>query len=661
MKRPHTREITILFFALYFLLFACTEQESENEVKWQNKFSDEVIRQIYNLKDARNTSGLLPYLSHNNAKYRKEAALAFGSVQDSLAINLLSQLISDSVKDVRIAAAFAIGQTRNKLALNELEKSIRNESNDEVKEALLKAYGKCVVLPTDLAVLYDFLKEQSCCKEGAIWGLYYAGIKNVFPETEEEKKLIYLLSEEKDNGIKLAIASYFSRFSNRVFEDFQTPLLIAAKQNKEIYVKNGLIKSLINVQGEELIQFYESILKDSLSDYRWKISALHAASKHPYQSVKELYWNALDDKQEAVVIRASEYLKENVPKSDLRRLINASKSQSNIRAKSDLLARCKMLDSLKEVDDYIFEVFNQINDQYDVANMVKSEASGRFALDFLQNLINQDTTAIIRTTAFDSYLKLLENTAYVSMLQQDETLRNNYIASFKASMLSGDIAINYLGANALRNEKIPLKSWISDYSFLQDCLQKLSLPIDVEAWLAIQNTLKSISDTAYHIPPIPMGENPINWSSIEEVSSNKKLNFKTNKGTFTIELFTEEAPGTVATFMQLVRNGFYEGKNIHRHVPDFVVQGGCPRGDGFGGLPETIRSEFGLREYNQEGLLGIASAGKDTESCQFFITHSPTPHLNGRYTIFAQVTDGMEVIHQLAMGDTIDSISDFNK
>ena len=88
-------------------------------------------------------------------------------------------------------------------------------------------------------------------------------------------------------------------------------------------------------------------------------------------------------------------------------------------------------------------------------------------------------------------------------------------------------------------------------------------------------------------------------------------------------------------------------------MPDFVIQGGCPRGDGFGGLPETIRSEFSYQEYIEEGMVGIASAGKDTESCQFFITHSPTPHLNGRYTIFAKVKDGMEVVHQLEVGDQI--------
>ena len=75
--------------------------------------------------------------------------------------------------------------------------------------------------------------------------------------------------------------------------------------------------------------------------------------------------------------------------------------------------------------------------------------------------------------------------------------------------------------------------------------------------MAIQNTLKSISETAYQIPPIPKGEKPIDWSILQNIKLAKKINFKTNKGTFVVELFTEEAPGTVAMFMQLVKNGFY--------------------------------------------------------------------------------------------------------
>ena len=118
----------------------------------------------------------------------------------------------------------------------------------------------------------------------------------------------------------------------------------------------------------------------------------------------------------------------------------------------------------------------------------------------------------------------------------------------------------------------------------------------------------------------------------------------------------EFAPGTVANFIALVRQGFYQDKTIHRVVPNFVIQGGCPRGDGYGSLDYTIRSELPPLYYDEAGYVGMASAGNHTECTQFFITHSPTPHLDGEYTIFARVTDGLEVVHQTQVGEYIKNI-----
>jgi cyclophilin family peptidyl-prolyl cis-trans isomerase len=105
----------------------------------------------------------------------------------------------------------------------------------------------------------------------------------------------------------------------------------------------------------------------------------------------------------------------------------------------------------------------------------------------------------------------------------------------------------------------------------------------------------------------------------------------------------------------LVRKKFYDGLTFHRIVPNFVVQGGDPRGDGWGGPGFALRSEFGMGHY-ERGTVGIASSGKDTEGSQFFVTHSHQPHLDGRYTIIGTVTAGMEVIDRLQIGDRIEAM-----
>ncbi|AMJ68016.1 hypothetical protein AXW84_04310 [Hymenobacter sp. PAMC 26628] len=144
----------------------------------------------------------------------------------------------------------------------------------------------------------------------------------------------------------------------------------------------------------------------------------------------------------------------------------------------------------------------------------------------------------------------------------------------------------------------------------------------------------------------------MDWGLVQGIPTNQRVKISTTQGDIVLELKVNDAPGSVANFVALVRRHFYDGLYFHRVVPDFVAQGGDPRGDGSGSTDYTLRSEFGDLRY-QEGSVGLASAGKDTESCQWFITHTPTPHLDGRYTIFAQVVSGMTVVHHLEIGDKI--------
>ncbi|HVR71697.1 MAG TPA: HEAT repeat domain-containing protein [Vicinamibacteria bacterium] len=129
----------------------------------------------------------------------------------------------------------------------------------------------------------------------------------------------------------------------------------------------------------------------------------------------------------------------------------------------------------------------------------------------------------------------------------------------------------------------------------------------------------------------------------------------TSRGVIEIHLNVVEAPLASAAFLDLARQGFYDGLTFHRVVPDFVVQGGDPRGDGRGGPGYTLRDEVGQRPYGR-GAVGLALAGKDTGGSQFFITLSPQPHLEGSYTLLGWVAEGMEVAEAIRPGDAIRTI-----
>lgn len=125
---------------------------------------------------------------------------------------------------------------------------------------------------------------------------------------------------------------------------------------------------------------------------------------------------------------------------------------------------------------------------------------------------------------------------------------------------------------------------------------------------------------------------------------------KTARGDIEIELFGDDATQNAASFVKLAQEGFYDGLVFHRVVPNFVVQGGCPRGDGWGDAGFAVRAEVNQHRYAR-GYIGVADSGKDTGGSQFFITHSPQPHLDGRYTVIGRVTKGMDVVDKLDQGD----------
>jgi len=127
---------------------------------------------------------------------------------------------------------------------------------------------------------------------------------------------------------------------------------------------------------------------------------------------------------------------------------------------------------------------------------------------------------------------------------------------------------------------------------------------------------------------------------------------RTEKGSIELELFRRDAPQTVENLLRLARRHYFDGTSFHRVVANFVIQGGDPRGDGEGGPGYQIRCEVNTRPYLR-GTLGMALSGKDTGGSQFFITHSPQPHLDGGYTVFGQVRKGIEVVDQITRGDRI--------
>jgi len=131
-----------------------------------------------------------------------------------------------------------------------------------------------------------------------------------------------------------------------------------------------------------------------------------------------------------------------------------------------------------------------------------------------------------------------------------------------------------------------------------------------------------------------------------------KAHMKTDKGTMVIELFADKTPMTVNNFVFLAREGYYDGVIFHRVIDNFMVQGGDPTGTGRGGPGYKFGDEFDSNlKHDKQGILSMANAGPGTNGSQFFITHGPTPHLNGKHTVFGQVVEGLDVLMSIPARD----------
>ena len=261
---------------------------------------------------------------------------------------------------------------------------------------------------------------------------------------------------------------------------------------------------------------------------------------------------------------------------------------------------------------------------------------------FLENTIKSDSTsAVIKNVAFSKYC------AFYPLKKWDVILD---------ALRSGDMALQSLAAIEIQTIHKPKysseeKLMINDlYEACINVKSQLKLSQQAETYIDICKAIEALGGEKFEGYQ-PKYNHPIDWAFVKSIPAEQKVLISTTQGNITLQLFVEDAPGTVSNFLRLVDSGFYDEKYFHRVVPQFVIQGGCPRGDGWGSLNWTQRSEFSNYQSYEAGTVGVASAGKDTEGVQFFITHCPTPHLDGRYSIFARVTEGMDVVNKISVGD----------
>jgi cyclophilin family peptidyl-prolyl cis-trans isomerase/HEAT repeat protein len=623
-----------VFFSLLLLVVSgCHSYEKEASL---NRFSDSTYVRINEFQDRRSGDSLVAFLQHKSPDYRRQALIALGSVQDSTIVDRIGTALRDKEATVRLAAAFTLGQTKCAASEQLLHASLQAEREPQVLAKLYESYGRVtrkwewMQIPTDTTVAAGFA-----------WGLFRAAPDSLLNPLAEK------LLQSPAVTVRLGAAHYFSRKAPNP-RAMSTSLLKVARRDESAYVRMAATLALKKIPTEEVFNALKEILiRESSASVR--INAISALQDFP--GAKPVLVTALKDQSLNVAIRAAEVINSQpADYSVWQEMVGHARAARNYRVKA-LLYQFAMKSN--ERDQGLFKeiraLYASASDPYVKAALMAALGKTLIAFSFVQEELAHADVAVVRTAAASALVSMNYNErTFVPALQGD------FVKAYRAAIKIGDLAVCAVICDALTDPSLHYKDVIKDWQFLYDAQKRLRRPDDSETLQLVNNAIAHFEGKEA-APTKNEFNHPIDWRLVHSIAADQTAIIETTKGRITIRLLVDEAPGSVANFVGLVNSGTYREKFFHRVVPNFVVQGGCPRGDGYGGEDYTIRSEFSLRKY-KTGSVGMASSGKDTESTQWFITHSPTPHLDGSYTIFAEVVYGMDIVGQLEVGDKIMNI-----
>lgn len=634
------------------------------------------VQRLHDFRDKHQTDSLLRYLNHSDPTLRYLAALAFASTRDSVAIPQLSAVLKDPVEEVRIAAAFSLGQIGNAACEAPLTQAF--DARDSMSQhqrfnaVVLEAIGKCGKIEAlkNIAAVTTYKPSDTLLLEGQCRAIYRFGLRGIVDPLGTDKMVAYVGNENIPEPARMMAANYLARTKGVVPDSAQTVQIsvgfVRAANNPDI--RMALARALGKSVTKPAFGIISKVI-DTEKDWRVKCSLISALEKFDYDTVRSIVTPLIGDPNPHISRTAAEYFVNNGRPQDADWYWRLTQDNPSLplfaqialfRASNKYLSGKLEPESKDYVNFRLKEMFQQAKNPYDRAACIA--ALGEFAWNYrwIHDKGINDPSPAVKTTAAETLLGIMQRPDFYGFFGEGaKGVRREMYAYLREAVASGDPGLVAGMSEGLTSKVLAFKT-LRDSSRIDDLkasLGKLKMPRDVEAYMALDKAIAYFEERPEPGKPVIPWNHPIDWNRMKLVTDQTTATIVTAKGNIVIEFFPQFAPGSVANFLELSSTGFYNGKNFHRIVPNFVAQGGCPRGDGYGALDYTIRTEIGLAWFDAAGYIGMASAGADTEGTQFFFTHSPTPHLDGKYTIFGKIKSGQDVVDQLQPGDVIENVT----
>jgi cyclophilin family peptidyl-prolyl cis-trans isomerase/HEAT repeat protein len=665
------------------------------------------------------SNNLSQLLAHENPSVRKRAALAAGRIGDEHAVPaLVSLLENDKDDDVRAMAAFALGEIETPAGAAALIVELTKRDGSKIRGRVIEALGKitAALAATDKAPLTSFQKEiynalefeasRRSAPETEVILLTLTAALRARPEGVG--KVIAEFLTYDDPRIRADAANALARLRAK---DGNNQLRKLLTTDPDPIVRANAARVLGTTEDKDA---FDSLLDRALNDadQRVRVSAIRALAslREPKAALpllkrgQQLKLPANTNEILEIVTtlgRVSQSSKDQATREWLQQLRNLNAPEVEIAlARINPQSYQMDLQRLPVTSDwhYVAAVFQGAAELVNVKTgnpvldaSIKTETLRILTSDFScppmivsrvqgHERLKPDTVVgtscePLPTKALPDWLRAL---AAFKSPETEETIgqyldNKDTVVRATAAELLAELPPDQINETALVKS---LPAALEDRKLndaalaILDALAKHKTPAVIGA---IKTALDSsdhlirrravallkangVGDFSARIGTVQTRNSRADYErAISRAGKNVRAIVSTSKGAFTIELLPNEAPLTVDSFIQLSRRGYFKNIAFHRVVPNFVIQGGDPRGDGNGGPGYQIRCEINQISY-ERGAVGMALSGKDTGGSQWFVTHSRQPHLDGGYTVFGRVIAGMDVVDRIVRGDLIRSI-----
>ncbi|PWB69107.1 hypothetical protein C3F09_10600 [candidate division GN15 bacterium] len=612
------------------------------------------------------TSRLESGLKDDSISVRQRAALAIGRIGGKKSADLLYAALNDASLDVAGTAAFALGLTGESQYAQKLLDAASDMPGAVAARAVEAAGRLADTSSTEIhSQLSGYLNDPSPeVREAACFALYLTRAR------EESGSLIGLLATEPDTLVQRKALFALARLGGAD----ATPVFFRFLADADPYVRGLSVRGLSQSRDPQALQYLAIALNDGDPNVQAQ-AAMGLAGKQSIEAATYLERKLPSVHDEKVWLEIIAGLQRTGDPRALDEVQRVMAEDSSVNICSEALKYIASVEKDRAVN------------LLDSVLLGKPRPEVRVACAEAYGLIGHATVVPRVVTLFADEDPMVRSAAFETLVKLDSGNVDFYI---NKALADKDYVLVLQGISAIQERK--LQSYLSKLTELMgkgedvdpDIRRSIveALPTFFETMgrdsAVVRLLIAGILDKNYIVRRsaaeiyksqmnedrdrmVPPAETRISEGEIAKAlgaynGANPTAVIATSRGDIEVELRFDLAPLTVLNFITLAKAGFYNGLVFHRVVPNFVIQGGDPHGDGSGGPGYYIRCEYSEEPY-ERGTVGIATSGKDTGGSQFFITLSPQPHLDGRYTVFGQVISGMENADKIVKRDVIQRIT----